>query len=265
VTYGDALSPNEKIVQGKWIGQAPQIGEVPVSFEERFAIGNGLRLGDHLVFNIQGTQIPAKITSLRNVNWNRLQNTFSILFPKGVLERAPQTAILLTKTSSTSESALFQQAAVRQFPNMSIIDLGFVLTMLDEVLDKLDNIIRFMAMFSMMTGVVVLIASIHISKFQRIQESVLLRTIGASKRQLLTIAAIEYFFLGALSAATGILIALAGSWSLAKFFLDIPFDSSMVPAILLFSTIALLTIIIGLFNSRGILNKPPLEILGKEV
>jgi putative ABC transport system permease protein len=265
VTYRDSLSPNEKIVQGNWIGQAPQIGEVPVSFEERFATGNGLRLGDHLVFNIQGIQLPAKITSLRDVNWNRLQNTFPILFPKGVLERTPQTAILLTKTASTSESALFQRAAVRQFPNVSIIDLGFVLTILDEVLDKLDNIIRFMAMFSMMTGVVVLIASIHISKFQRIQESVLLRTMGASKRQLLTIAAIEYFFLGALSAVTGILIALAGSWSLAKFFLDIPFDSSMVPAILLFLTIAGITIIIGLFNSRGILKKPPLESLRKEV
>jgi putative ABC transport system permease protein len=88
---------------------------------------------------------------------------------------------------------------------------------------------------------------------------------GASKKQIFAIAAIEYFFLGALSAATGILIALAGSWSVAKFSLDISFDVSILPAILLFLAITLLTITIGLFNSSGILNKPPLEILRKEV
>jgi putative ABC transport system permease protein len=265
VTYRDSLTPTEKIIEGKWIGHAPRTGEVPVSFEDGVAHGNGLKLGDYIVFNVHGTQIPAKITSLRAVSWNKLQTTFNILFPQGVLEDAPQMHILLTKTPSKSASAAFQQAVVRQFPNASIIDLGFVLTLLDDVLDKLDNIISFMAMFSMITGVVVLIASIHISKFQRIQESILLRTMGASKRQIFAIATIEYFFLGALSAATGILIAVAGSWSVAKFSLDISFDAHILPAILLFLAIALLTIIIGLFNSSGILNKPPLEILRKEV
>jgi putative ABC transport system permease protein len=265
VTYRDSLSPYEKIVQGKWIGRAPPTGEMPVSFQQGLATGNGLRLGDHIVFSIHGIQIPAKIASLRDVKWNRLQTTFGILFPTGVLEGMPQMHLLLTKTRLPSESAAFQQAVVRQFPAVSIIDLGFLLSTLDQVLDKLDNIIRFMALFGMITGLVVLIASVHISKFQRIQESLLLRAMGASKRQLLTIAVIEHFFLGALSAATGILIALIGSWSLAKFFLDIPFDSSMLPAIWLFSTITLITIIIGLFNSWGILNKPPLEILAREI
>lgn len=265
VTYRDSLIPSEKIIEGNWIGHTPQTGEAPVSFEDGVAHGNGLKLGDHIVFNVNGKQIPAKITSLRAVSWNKLQTTFNILFPRGVLEGAPQMHILLTKTPSKSASAAFQQEAVRLFPNVSIIDLGFVLTILDDVLDKLDNIISFMAIFSMITGVVVLIASIHISKFQRIQESVLLRTMGASKRQIFAIAAIEYFFLGALSAATGILIALAGSWSVAKFFLDVPFDARMLPAIVLLLAITLLTIIIGLLNSRGVLNKPPLEILRNEV
>jgi putative ABC transport system permease protein len=265
VTYRDSLIRSEKIIEGNWIGHTPRTGEVPVSFEDGVAHGNGLKLGDHIVFNVNGKQIPAKITSLRAVSWNKLQTTFNILFPRGVLEGAPQMHILLTKTPSKSASAVFQQEAVRLFPNVSIIDLGFVLTILDDVLNKLDNIISFMAMFCMITGVVVLIASIHISKFQRIQESVLLRTMGATKRQIFAITAIEYFFLGALSAATGILIALAGSWSVAKFFLDIPFDARMLPAIVLSLAITLLTIMIGLFNSSGVLNKPPLEILRNEV
>jgi len=265
VTYRDTLSSTEKITGGNWIGYAPKTGEVPVSFQERFAKGNGLKLGDHLEFNVQGITIRAKITSLRQVNWNKLQTNFNIVFPREVLEDAPQFHVLLTRTPSKAASASFQQAVVKKFPNVSMIDLGFVLSVLDDLMDKLGDIIRFMAMFSIITGVVVLIASVRISKYQRIQESVLLRTMGASRKQILAITAIEYFFLGALSAATGILIAFVGSWLLAKYSFDIPFNASMLPALLLFLAIAILTILIGLFNSRGILNKPPLEILRRDI
>lgn len=265
VTYRDTVTPTEKVIDGKWIGKAPQSGDIPISMEERFARGNHLKLGDRLEFNLQGIPLTAKITSLREVNWNKMQTNFLIVFPKGVLEDAPQFHVLLTHVPSKQASAAFQQAVVRQFPNISIVDLGFVLSVLDDLLDKLGDIIRFMAMFSIITGVVVLIASVRISKYQRIQESVLLRTMGASRKQILAITAIEYFFLGALSAATGILIAFLGSWTLAKYSFDIPFNASMLPALLLFLAIAILTIIIGLFNSRGILNKPPLEILRRDV
>ena len=194
-----------------------------------------------------------------------MQTNFIFVFPKGVLDDAPQFHVLLTRVPSKPASASFQQAAVKQFPNVSIIDLGLVLSVLDDLLDKLGDIIRFMAMFSIITGVVVLIASVRISKYQRIQESVLLRTMGASRKQILAITAIEYFFLGALSAATGIMIAFVGSWLLAKYSFEIPFNADLLPALLLFLAIAILTIVIGLFNSRGILNKPPLEILRRDV
>jgi putative ABC transport system permease protein len=113
--------------------------------------------------------------------------------------------------------------------------------------------------------VVVLIASVRISKYQRIQESVLLRTMGASRSQILTITALEYFFLGALSTLTGTLIAFTGSWLLAKYRFEIPFRADLLPATGIFFAITFLTVIIGLLNSRGILNKPPLEILRRDV
>jgi putative ABC transport system permease protein len=265
VTYRDTLTPTEKVTDGDWVGQAPASGEIPVSFEDRFAKHNHLKVGDHVVFNVQGIQVAAKIASIRVVNWNKMQTNFLIVFPKGVLEDAPQFHVLLTRVPSKQVSASFQQAVVKEFPNVSMIDLGFVLSVLDDLMDKLGDIIRFMAMFSIITGIVVLIASVRISKYQRIQESVLLRTMGASRRQIFVITAIEYFFLGALSAATGILIAFAGSWLLAKYSFEIPFGADMLPALWLFLGIAILTISIGLFNSRGILNKPPLEILRRDV
>ncbi|MDB5023686.1 MAG: macB 6 [Mucilaginibacter sp.] len=265
ITYRDSLTPTEKVTDGHWIGHASKTGDVPISVEDRFAKHNHLKLGDHLLFNVQGIPVATKITSIRVVNWNKMQTNFLIVFPKGALDDAPQFHVLLTRVPSKAASASFQQAVVRQFPNVSIVDLGLVLSILDDLLDKLGDIIRFMAMFSIITGVVVLIASVRISKYQRIQESVLLRTMGASRRQILAITAIEYFFLGSLSAATGILIAFAGSWLLAKYNFEIPFNADLLPALLLFLAIAILTIIIGLFNSRGILNKPPLEILRRDV
>jgi putative ABC transport system permease protein len=110
----------------------------------------------------------------------------------------------------------------------------------------------------------VLIASVLISKYQRIQESVLLRTLGASRRQVLIITLLEYFFLGALAAATGIGLSLGFSLTLAEYIFESPFSPHGGPVALLFIAVCALTILIGLYNSRSVLNKPPLEILRSE-
>jgi|SRR6185312_7600114 len=261
VTFRDTLTASEKILTGDWVGKAEPGKEIPVSVEEHFAQRNHVRVGDHLVFNVQGVSMPAVIASTRQVNWNRIQTNFQIVFPKGVLEGAPQFNVLLTHVPSAKVSAKFQQAMVRSFPNVSIVDLGLVLSVIDDLLGKISYIIRFMSAFSIVTGIVVLIASVRISKYQRIQESVLLRTLGASRKQIFAITALEYLFLGALSALTGIVIAIGGTWLLAKFSFEIPFTINLIPALLLFFIIALLTVVIGLLNSRGVLNRPPLEIL----
>jgi putative ABC transport system permease protein len=261
VTFRDSLTPSEKIVDGTWIGKAEAGKDVPVSVEVGLAKRANLKIGDKLVFNVQGVQMAAYVSSIRKVNWNKVQTNFQVVFPTGVLDDAPQFQVLLTHVPSNKVSAAFQQAVVHSFPNVSIIDLGLVLSVLDELLSKISYVIRFMSAFSIITGIVVLISAVRISKYQRIQESVLLRTLGASRKQILTITALEYLFLGSLSALTGILIAFAGSWLLAKYSFEIPYSVSYLPALVLFFIISILTVIIGLLNSRGVLNKPPLEIL----
>lgn len=261
VTFRDSLSESEKITDGSWIGKAEPGKDIPVSVEENLARRADLKIGDKIVFNVQGVQMPAYVSSVRKVNWGKVQTNFQVVFPTGVLEDAPQFQVLLTHVPSNKISATFQRAVVRSFPNVSIIDLGLILSVLDELLGKISYVIRFMSAFSIITGVVVLIASVRISKYQRIQESVLLRTLGASRKQIFTITALEYLFLGSLSALTGILIAFGGSWLLAKYSFEIPYTVSYLPAVILFFIISILTVIIGLLNSRGVLNKPPLEIL----
>jgi putative ABC transport system permease protein len=261
VTYRDKLTPSEKIIDGAWTGVAPAGKDAPVSVEEGFSRRNHVNVGDHLVFNVQGLPVRAVVGSIRQVNWNKIQTNFQVLFPKGVLEDAPQFYVELTHVPTVKASAKFQQAVVRKFPNVSVIDIGQVISLVDDLLDKIGYIIRFMSAFSIITGIVVLIASVRISKYQRIQESVLLRTLGASRRQIFSITALEYLLLGGLSALTGILIAATGSWLLAKYRFEIPFAANFLPAIALFAIVSVLTLVIGLINSRGVLTKPPLEIL----
>ncbi|WP_299287346.1 FtsX-like permease family protein [uncultured Mucilaginibacter sp.] len=266
VSYRDSLVSSEKITAGNWIGKAdPAANNIPISIEEKFAQHNHIKIGDKLLFNVQGVNMETHIASFRKVNWNRIQTNFLVLFPKGVLEQAPQYFVFTTHVPSTTASAKYQQAVVKQFPNVSIIDLALVLKLLDDILGKISFVIRFMAGFSILTGLIVLVSSVLISKYQRIQESVLLRTLGASKRQILIITGLEYFFLGSIAALTGILISVPGSWALAKYSFDTAFSPPLLPVVILFFVVALITVLIGLFNSRGILNKPPLEVLRSDV
>ncbi|MBC7744075.1 MAG: ABC transporter permease [Flavobacterium sp.] len=264
VTYRDSLTVAETITDGKWTGKAEPGKPVFVSLEEGFAERIGVKIGDKMAFNVQGAMIETQIGSFRKVDWQRIQTNFLVIFPTGVLEEAPQFHVLITRFSGNRQSADFQQAIVKNFPNISIIDLGLVLSVLDEILSKIGFVIRFMAAFSIITGLVVLIASVLISKFQRIRESVLLRTLGASRKQILVITAMEYFFLGSMAAFTGIILSLAASWALAKFNFETSFTPNILPVVVLFLIITSLTVMIGLFNSRSILNKPPLEVLRNE-
>ncbi len=277
VTYRDSLTASEKIVAGKFgeAGAAPGAksanaaagssqNPIPVSLEEEYAGRLHVKIGDPIVFNVQGVPMATVVGSLRRVDWRRIQTNFRVVFPAGVLESAPQFHVLVTRVPSPEVSARFQQAVVKRWPNISVIDLGLVLSVLDEILDKIGFVIRFMAAFSMLTGLVVLIASVLISKYQRIQEAVLLRTLGASRRQILIITALEYFFLGALAAATGILLSLSGSFALARYSFDSAFSPHAGVVALLFAGVCGLTVLIGLYNSRSVVNKPPLEILRNE-
>jgi putative ABC transport system permease protein len=265
VTYRDSLINSEKLVQGELHTHTSPTGIISISVEEAYLKRMNLKLGDELVFNVQGAPVKTVIGSTREVDWNRVQTNFLMVFPKGVLEEAPQFHVLVTKVKSAEQSANFQRALVQEFPNVSAIDLGLILRTIDEILEKVSFVIRFMALFSIVTGLIVLSSSVIISKYQRIQESVLLRTLGANSRQILQISLIEYFFLGALATLSGILLSLVSSWLLAIFVFEVPFKPVLTPLAAVLLLVTVLTILIGMLNSRGVLNRPPLEILRTEV
>ncbi len=265
VTYRSELSSTEKIAAGTWVGEASPGEVIPVSVEQDHAERIGVEVGDRLVFDVQGVPVEAEVASLREVSWNRVSSNFFIIFPAGVIEQAPQFHIVMTRTPDPETSASFQQAILRAFPTVSMINLGQILNTVQEVLDKVAFVIRFMALFSILTGLIVLMSSVRLSKFQRLQESVLLRTLGSKRRQILTITLFEYFILGSLASLTGILLSFAGTWALAYFSFETVFQPAIIPVLVTYLLITGLTMFIGFLNSRSVVRRPPLEVLRAEV
>ncbi len=260
VTYRDSLIDSESIAEGEWIGQA--MGDsIPISIAKGFADNLDVKLGDKLLWNVQGALVETYISSFRDIDWRRVQTNFLVLFPTGVIEKAPQFHVLITKIDNTELSARYQQAVVRNYPNISIIDLELVLKTLDEILGKIAFVIRFMALFSIGTGIIMLISSIVLSRFQRMKENVLLRTLGASRIQLWKVVIAEYFFLGILGSLTGVLLALVFSVVLGQFVFELTFIPDFLQILWIIIAVTGVTVFIGLFNNQSVISRSPLEVL----
>jgi putative ABC transport system permease protein len=264
-TYREALIDTEELIEGTWTNEVKQGEPILISIADNIARDANLTIGDKVVFNIQGVLMETTVGSIRKVNWGSMQLNFSIVFPIGVLENAPQFSILTTYVPDEASSADLQRDLVKSFPNISILDLRQIYTVIEDILSKISWIINFMAFFSILTGIIVLIGSVRNSKYQRIKESVLLRTLGAKSKQILQITALEYVYLGLLGSLVGILLSLVSSQLLAAFLFSEPFIPSLVPFLVFLPGITLLVLIIGLSNIRSVLKSPPLEVLRKEV
>ena len=262
-TYRSELTASENIVEGSWQPTSDASETIPISISENVAHDALLEIGDEVTFNVQGVMMPTQITSIRSVDWSQLQPNFNILFPAGVLENAPQFNVVTTAVADEAASARLQSVLVSRFPNLTIIDLRQAFILIKDILEKVSWVINFMALFSMLTGIIVLIGSVRTSKYQRIKESVLLRTIGARDRQILKISALEYVFLGLLGSLVGVLLAVVATLGLALFVFQEAFVPSWIPFLIIVPGITLIVVIIGLSNIREVLGSSPLEVLRK--
>ncbi len=264
VTYRDSLIASETLETGSWPAISKAENVIPISLSDNVARDAEVGVGDRLVFNVQGMLMETEVASIRTVDWGRMQLNFSVVFPTGVLESAPQFRVLTTHTPNESTSASLQRELVKEFPTISILDLRQLLTVVDGILGKISWVINFMAFFSILTGIIVLIGSVRTSKYQRVKESVLLRTLGAKSKQILKITALEYGYLGILGSSIGILLSLISSQLLALFVFETAFVPSYIPFVIVLPGITALVLAIGLLNSRSVLKSPPLEVLRKE-
>lgn len=264
-TYRNALTPTETLVEGKFIGKVePGLDVVPVSIEQGLLEDMHLKLGDQIEWDVQGVPLRTRIASVRAVEWRRLEPNFFFVFPEGVLEAAPKFHVFALRADTPEISAKVQRAAVAAFPNVTAIDLRLVMQTLDGIFSKVAFVIQFMALFTVVTGIIVLIGAVLTGRYQRIRETVLLRTIGATRAQLTQIMLVEYSVLGVLAAVTGGLLAVVANILLAKFVFHVPPAIPLLELAVAMVAAVTVTLLTGLVANRGVTNHPPLQVLRQE-
>jgi putative ABC transport system permease protein len=264
VTYRDTITRSEELVKGEIQHKSPGPDSVWVTISEGMEETLGVTVGDSILFDVQGVPIQARISGIRKVDWPKDPPNFIFVFPTGVLDHAPQFYVTATRINDQKQANKFQQELVLQFPNVSLIDLRLILSTVNELFDKLGLVVRFLALFSMITGLVVLAGAVVNSRFVRMKENVLLRTVGARTRQITQITLVEYGYLGLFSALTGLFLSIAGGWALATFFFEVTFSFDWLELSIITIAVVVLTMLIGWLNSRKVINTPPLQVLRKE-
>lgn len=239
----------------------PASGLARISVEEGLAQQLRVGLGDTITWDFHGVPVPTVVASIRRVEWARFEPNFFVVFEPGSIDDAPQTLVALSDIPDRDRRARLQAELAHRFPNISALDLSLLQETLDRIIGKVSLAVRFLALFSVAAGVLVLVGAISTSRHQRIRESALLKTLGATRSQITRILFTEYAALGLLAGLAGSLLALAGAWALARFFLEIPFRPPILPLLAAWLLVAALAVIIGVLGSRDVLRRPPLAVL----
>jgi len=263
-TYRDHLIATETILAGKWPGAGASADNVPISLEKEIADTLGVTLGAKLTFTIDGVALATTVASIREVDWHRVQPNFFVVFPSGVLEAAPQFRVLVTRVDSHDSSARVQRAVVQTYPNVSVIDIRLILATVDAVLQKVAFAVRMVSLFIIFTALLVLASAVVSTHGERVKESVLLRTLGASRGQVLKIIITEHLCLGLCGGVSGIMLGLLANWGLSYYFFATLAMPPLLWLLLLLLGLAGVTLLAGMWGSLRIFNRSPLEALRQE-
>ncbi len=264
ITYRDRLEPNEKIIVGAlWRGPSsdPEVS-VERSIHERFKID----VGDTVRFDILGRSIDAKVTSIREVDWKDSRNGgFMFVFRPGALDQAPQTYVAPLKgPGDASGRARFQHDLVAQFPNVSVIDFHEILETIRDVMSKVTLAISVVGGLVLFSGGLILVGAVAMTKFQRVYEAAVFKTLGAKTRTIAKMLLLEYGVLGALAGLVGSLGAIALTWGVSRWALEIPWRIFVNEHVAGVALTALLVAAIGVLSSLDVLRHKPLATLRAE-
>ena len=263
-TYRNKPAAGETVIDGKWFSDTamsatPDTGEI--SLEQGIAEELNVKMRDVITWNVQGMEIPTRITSLRKVVWTRFEPNFFVVFQPSVLKSAPKQFVLLAQVKDPREVTLLQRASVNLFPNVSSIDLTAIKRTVDRIVAKASLAIRFMALFSLAVAIPVLFSAVSATRRARVREGVLLKTLGATRGQIARILLAEYSLLGVLGGLTGMLLSLAGGWAVVRFMFRTPFSAPLGAIAGIAATAVALTLLIGLLAGRDVFRETPIAAL----
>ncbi|HEX4684672.1 MAG TPA: FtsX-like permease family protein [Gemmatimonadaceae bacterium] len=260
-TYRDTLTASEHLVAGKWFNLNRTGGPGEVSLDSSLAGELGVKLGDTLVWNVQGVDIPTVVTSMREVKWETFAPNFFAVFDPKSLEKAPKQFAILARAPNGQAIARLQRDVVAAYPTVSSLDLSLVQRTVSNVLGKVIMAVRFLALISLALAIPVLFSAVSATRRERLREGVLLKTLGATRRQIGRIMLAEYALLGTLGALTGVVLSTLAGWGLIHFI----FRQSFVPAVGALAIVAGamigLAVAIGLLTGRDVFAQTPMAAL----
>ncbi len=264
LSHSAELPPQNRLTAGRWVAEEPGGLSVESGLAETF----GLKLGDAMRFDIAGQAVEARVTSLRKVDWASMRVNFFVLFPNAALDNMPITYIAAFKapTAGGLQAATeFDNALIRQFPNLTNIDVSASIAQIQSVLGQVVAAVEFLFVFTLAAGLVVLFAAVTATRESRSREFAVMRALGASGKLLGQVQRAELLGVGALAGALASVAAVAVGWLLASQVFGFNWQPS--PWVPLFGAVtgAGLSLAAGWWGLRDVLRRPVVEMLRQAV
>jgi putative ABC transport system permease protein len=259
LSWAEALPVGNRIAAGRWWGTGARATAAGVSLEEGIAHTLGIKLGDTLTYDVAGTRVSGEVTSLRKVDWDSFRVNFFALFAPGALDGLPRTYITAVRADPAKPAWL--TALVRAYPNVLVIDVGELLAQVQSIMDQVAKAVEFVFLFTLAGGVLVLEAAIAATQDERRYDAAVLRTLGASERQLSSAQVSEFLALGALAGLVAAAGATATGFFLAERVFQIHFVFNPFLWAIAIGAAAACVAVAGWLGTRGTLKSPPLAAL----
>ena len=262
VTYRPNLDENETITAGSW-WNPDSASDVPqVSVDEDMAERLNVGVGDSITFDISGRKITAQVANLRQIDLRNTRTAFVFVFRPGALEKAPQTyaATVLSRVPATERQRL-QREIIGEFPNVQIFDVADIVAAVQKLVNNFVIAISFVGSFVILSGILILMGSVALTKSQRIYENAILKTLGARRPTLAAILLAEYGLLGILSGLIGAGFAVLLSFAVSRYILDIKWEFAPFLMVAGVVVTTLLVMVVGAAASFDVLFRKPLATL----
>jgi putative ABC transport system permease protein len=261
-TWRDTIAPSEKVTAGRFHTGGTKPPALPaISVDVAVAHDLGLAIGDTVVWNVQSVLVPTRVTSFREVNWTRFEPNFFVVFESRALQDAPHQYVVLADVRGDANVARLQRDVVTMFPNVASLDLTLIQQTVGRVLGKVTSAVRFLAGLSLALAIPVLFSAVSATRRERLREGVLLKVLGATKRQVGRIMLAEYLLLGALGSLAGVALSVGAAWALMRYVFDQPFSPATTPALLVALAMIVIAVSIGMLTSRDVFRETPMAAL----
>jgi putative ABC transport system permease protein len=262
LTYREALLDDETLIDGDTLFRKdwtePQVSVMDTVVEMR-----EMKIGDRISFRIQGVPLTARISSVRTRDNRSLSPFFYFVFPGAVLEQAPHT-LFAAMTVAPGQMGPLQSSIVSRFPNISVIDMSQTIGILSRLMARLSRILRVFSLFSIAAGILILVSAVFATRAERTVESVYYKILGARRRFVFTVFALENMLVGLLSSALALIMAQAGAYWVCMVKFDIGYRPFLSASLVMVAATVALVVTVGMTASRSIMAKKPVVYLREQ-